>query len=417
MVVDSTALPEQVVADVVSSAFDSAGQRCSALRILCLQDDVADRTLAMLKGAMAELEIGDTRKLSADVGPVITAEARDGINAHIEAMWGRGFAVTQAKLPEAAARGTFVAPALIEVNTVADVGREVFGPVLHVLRYRREGLDGLIDSINAAGYGLTFGLHTRIDETIGRVVERIEAGNIYVNRNIIGATVGVQPFGGARLSGTGPKAGGPLYLARLLAEPPQGALAGLEGSPSALGALRVYIDWLRATARPAEAERCVGLASRSPLGARVELMGPVGERNVYALRRRGKIASLATNRSAALIQIGAILAAGNDAIVSPGEERALKELPAELSHRVTMALFPLEAPALAGVLFEGGPQALADVTRRLAARPGPIVRLQALTPERLAAGEDYDLAALVEEVAIATNTAAAGGNASLMAVG
>ena len=227
----------------------------------------------------------------------------------------------------------------------------------------------------------------------------------------------MQPFGGARLSGTGPKAGGPLYLARLLAEPPQGALAGLEGSPSALGALRVYIDWLRATARPAEAERCVGLASRSPLGARVELMGPVGERNVYALRRRGRIASLATNRSAALIQIGAILAAGNDAIVSPGEERALKGLPAELSHRVTMALFPLEAPALAGVLFEGDAQALADAMRRLAARPGPIVRLQALTPERLAAGEDYDLAALVEEVAIATNTAAAGGNASLMAVG
>ncbi len=123
----------------------------------------------------------------------------------------------------------------------------MFGPVLHVLRYRREALDALIDSINAAGYGLTFGLHTRIDETIGRVVERIEAGNIYVNRNIIGATVGVQPFGGSRLSGTGPKAGGPLYLARLVAEPPQGALAGLEGSPSALGALRAYIDWLRAS--------------------------------------------------------------------------------------------------------------------------------------------------------------------------
>ncbi len=417
MVVDSSALPEQVVADVMSSAFDSAGQRCSALRILCLQDDVADRMLAMLKGAMAELEVGDTRRLSVDVGPVITAEARDGINAHIEAMWGRGFAVTQAKLPETAARGTFVAPTLIEVNRVDDVGREVFGPVLHVLRYRREGLDGLIDSINAAGYGLTFGLHTRIDETIGRVVERIEAGNIYVNRNIIGATVGVQPFGGARLSGTGPKAGGPLYLARLVAEPPQAALAGLEGSPSAFGALRVYIDWLRASGHAAEAERCVSLMSRSPLGARVELTGPVGERNVYALRRRGKIASVATSRSAGLIQIGAILAAGNDAIVSPGEEIGLKGLPAELSHRVTMALFPLEAPGLAGVLFEGRAEALVDGLRRLAARPGPIVRLQALTPERLAAGEDYDLAALVEEVAISTNIAAAGGNASLMAIG
>ncbi len=416
MVVDSSALPEQVVADVMSSAFNSAGQRCSALRILCLQDDVADRMLVMLKGAMAELEVGDTRNLSVDVGPVITAEARDGINAHIESMRRRGFAVTQAE-PPAAARGTFVAPALIEVNKVADVEREVFGPVLHVVRYKREGLDGLIDAINAAGYGLTFGLHTRIDETIARVVERIEAGNIYVNRNIIGATVGVQPFGGSRLSGAGPKAGGPLYLGRLVAEPPPGALTGLEGSSSALGALRVYIDWLHGSGHGAQAERCVGLMSRSPLGARVELAGPVGERNVYALRRRGKIAAVAATRSAALIQIGAILAAGNDAIVSPAEELALKGLPAELSHRVTMARSPLDAPGLAGVLFEGGAQALAEAMRRLTARPGPIVRLQALTPERLAAGEDFDLAALVEEVAIATNTAAAGGNASLMAVG
>ena len=219
----------------------------------------------------------------------------------------------------------------------------------------------------------------------------------------------MQPFGGARLSGTGPKAGGPLYLARLVAATPEGALSGLEGSPSALGALRVYIDWLRASGHAEEAERCVGLASRSPLGARVELLGPVGERNVYALRRRGRIAALATNRSAALIQIGAILAAGNDAIVSPGEDRELKGLPLELVHRVTMALDPLASPVLAGVLFEGEASALAETMRRLAHRPGPIVRLQALTPARLAAGEDFDLAAFVEEVAIATNTAAAGG--------
>ena len=158
----------------------------------------------------------------------------------------------------------------------------MFGPVLHVLRFKRERLDALIDAINAAGYGLTFGLHTRIDETIARVVERIEAGNIYVNRNMIGATVGVQPFGGSGLSGTGPKAGGPLYLPRLVAEPPPGALDGLDGAGAALGALRAYIDWLRAAGHSAEAERCIGFSSRSPLGARVELKGPVGERNVYA---------------------------------------------------------------------------------------------------------------------------------------
>ena len=273
----------------------------------------------------------------------------------------------------------------------------MFGPVLHVLRYRREGLDALIDAINAAGYGLTFGLHTRIDETIARVVERIEAGNIYVNRNIIGATVGVQPFGGSRLSGTGPKAGGPLYLARLVAEPPQGALDGAEGSPSALGALRVYIDWLARRAMPRRPSAASGYASRSPLGARVELPGPVGERNVYALG--GAAGSRLWRRTEARrsIQIGAILATGNDAIVSPGEAMALKGLPPELAHRVTMALDPLAAPALAGALFEGEAEALADAMRRLATRPGPIVRLQALTPARLAAGEDFDLAALVEE--------------------
>ncbi len=417
MVVNSSALPEQVAGDVIASAFDSAGQRCSALRILCLQEDVADGMLAMLKGAMAELEVGDTRKLSVDVGPVITAEAQGAIEAYIGTMGGRGHAVTRAELGEAQAMGTFVAPALIEVDRVADVEREVFGPVLHVLRYKRGALDALIDAINAAGYGLTFGLHTRIDETIARVVERIEAGNIYVNRNMIGATVGVQPFGGSRLSGTGPKAGGPLYLSRLVAEAPQGALEGLEGAVGALGALRIYIDWLRHAGRAAEAERCVGLMSRSPLGARVELTGPVGERNVYALRRRGRIAAVATSQSAALIQIGAILATGNDAIVSPGEALALKGLPPELSHRVTMVFYPLEAPALAGVLLEGEADGLALAMRRLADRPGPIVRLQALTPARLAAGEDYTLADLVEECAIATNTAAAGGNASLMTIG
>ncbi len=418
MVVDSSALAEQVVGDVMSSAFDSAGQRCSALRILCLQDDVADRMLKMLKGAMAELEIGDPRKLSVDVGPVITAEAHNAIKAHIETMRGRGCEVAQTPLGPAARHGTFVAPTLIEVEKVADVEREVFGPVLHVLRFERGALDALIDDINAAGYGLTFGLHTRIDETIARVTERIEAGNIYVNRNIIGATVGVQPFGGSRLSGTGPKAGGPLYLSRLVAEPPPGALDGVEGAGAAQGGMRAYGDWLRAAGQKAEAERCVGLMARSPLGARAALKGPVGERNVYALKPRGRIAAVAASRSGLLIEIGAILATGNDAVVGAAvAERALDDLPGELAHRVVRVEDPLGAPALAGALIEGEGEALAEAMRKLAARPGPIVRPQALSSARLAAGEDFNLAELVEECATATNTAAAGGNASLMAIG
>jgi RHH-type proline utilization regulon transcriptional repressor/proline dehydrogenase/delta 1-pyrroline-5-carboxylate dehydrogenase len=418
MVVDSSALAEQVVVDVLSSAFDSAGQRCSALRILCLQEDGAERVLRMLKGAMAELEVGDPRRLSVDVGPVITTEARDGIVTHIEKMRERGHKVSQTPLGDNAGRGTFVAPTLIEVGRIADVEREVFGPVLHVLRYRREALDKLIDDINAAGYGLTFGLHTRIDETIARVVERIEAGNIYINRNVIGATVGVQPFGGSRLSGTGPKAGGPLYLSRLVAEPAPRALDSVEGGDAAIAGIRAYIDWLAAHGRAAEAERCVGMMARSPLGARAELRGPVGERNVYTLRRRGRIAAVGTSESGLLIQIGAILATGNDALVSaPLATRVLSRLPAELTHRIARVEDPLSAPALAFALLEGDKAATADASRQLATRLGPIVRLQALSSARLAAGEDYNLTDLIEECATATNTAAAGGNASLMTIG
>ena len=418
MIVDSSALSEQVVGDVVASAFDSAGQRCSALRILCLQEDVADRMLAMLKGAMAELEVGDPRALSVDVGPVITEEARQSIADHIEAMRARGFRITQAPLGPDAGRGTFVAPTLIEVGRVADVEREIFGPVLHVVRYKRRDLEALIDGINASGFGLTFGLHTRIDETIARVVERIEAGNVYINRNIIGATVGVQPFGGAGLSGTGPKAGGPLYLSRLVCASPPLALDGLEGAPAARDALRTFADWLRAGGEEAAAERCVGMGSRSPLGARVELAGPVGERNVYTLRRRGLIAAAATSTGGLRLQIAAILATGNDAVAPAGlAETALRGLPAEIQRRVARFDDPLAAPDLRAALLEGETEAVADGARRLAARSGPIVRMQALSTARLAAGEDYNLADLVEECAISTNIAAAGGNASLMAIG
>jgi RHH-type transcriptional regulator, proline utilization regulon repressor / proline dehydrogenase / delta 1-pyrroline-5-carboxylate dehydrogenase len=372
----------------------------------------------MLKGAMAELEVGDTRKLAVDVGPVITAEARHAITLHIEKMRGRGHTMTQTPLGEDAERGTFVPPTLIEVSKIADVEREVFGPVLHVLRYKREALDKLIDDINAAGYGLTFGLHTRIDETIARVVERIEAGNIYVNRNIIGATVGVQPFGGSRLSGTGPKAGGPLYLSRLVVEPAPGALDGVEGGDAAIAGIRVYADWLSAHGHGAEAERCVGMMARSPIGARVELRGPVGERNIYTLRRRGRIAAVAASDSGLLIQIGAILATGNDAVVSAAlAERVLLGLPAEFRHRISRVEDPLGARGLAFALLEGDEAATSDALRKLASRAGPIVRLQALSSARLAAGEDYNLLDLVEECATATNTAAAGGNASLMTIG
>ncbi len=227
MIVDSSALAEQVVFDVLQSAFDSAGQRCSALRVLCVQEDVADRLLTMLKGAMDELAIGNPDRLSTDVGPVIDGEAKRGIETHIEAMRTKGRAVHQLPLGEGTRAGTFVAPTLIELESLDELKREVFGPVLHVLRFRRSGMGKLLDDIKATGYGLTLGIHTRIDETIANVIEHAHVGNIYVNRNVIGAVVGVQPFGGEGLSGTGPKAGGPLYLPRLLATRPAGLPASL----------------------------------------------------------------------------------------------------------------------------------------------------------------------------------------------
>ena len=218
MIVDSTALPEQVVQDVLISSFQSAGQRCSALRVLYLQQDVADRMLEMLAGAMDELRIGDPSLLATDVGPVIDEEARDMLEGHAKRMTAEGRPIHRCALGEDTAHGTFVAPAAFEIDALSRLQREVFGPILHVIRYDGEKLDRVLEAINGTGYGLTLGIHSRIDSTVDYIHERLRVGNVYVNRNQIGAIVGVQPFGGEGLSGTGPKAGGPRYLHRFATE-------------------------------------------------------------------------------------------------------------------------------------------------------------------------------------------------------
>ncbi|MEQ1725653.1 MAG: bifunctional proline dehydrogenase/L-glutamate gamma-semialdehyde dehydrogenase PutA [Sphingopyxis sp.] len=217
MIVDSTALPEQVARDAVASAFQSAGQRCSALRLLIVQSDVADAMTSMIAGAMAELAVGDPADLASDVGPIIDAEACADIAAYIEEQRGMGRVIAQVALPDGM-KGHFVAPTLIRLDAIADLTREIFGPVLHVATYAGDELDAVIDAINASGYGLTLGVHTRIDTVAAHIAARARVGNIYVNRNQIGAVVGVQPFGGRGLSGTGPKAGGPHYLLRFADE-------------------------------------------------------------------------------------------------------------------------------------------------------------------------------------------------------
>ena len=217
MIVDATALPEQVTDDVVTSAFRSAGQRCSALRLLCLQDDVAERVLAMVTGAARELQLGDPRQISTHVGPVIDAEAKEKLERWIAAMAARG-AVRFRGAGSLPGKGTYVAPAIVELDRARELKDEVFGPVLHVVRWRTAELDALLDDIAGNGTALTLGIHSRIEGTVARIAARLPHGNVYVNRNMIGAVVGSQPFGGSGLSGTGPKAGGLDYLHRLSLE-------------------------------------------------------------------------------------------------------------------------------------------------------------------------------------------------------
>lgn len=218
LIVDSSALPEQVVVDAISSAFNSAGQRCSALRVLFLQEEIAPKVISMLTGAMAELHVGDPGLLTTDIGPVIDSDAKTMLEAHAERMNKEAKLLYQVASTPEAKEGTFFAPRAFEINDLSQLPREVFGPILHVIRYKADELDTVIQAINNTGYGLTLGIHSRINETVNYILERVHVGNCYVNRNIVGAVVGVQPFGGEGLSGTGPKAGGPHYLYRLCTE-------------------------------------------------------------------------------------------------------------------------------------------------------------------------------------------------------
>ncbi|MDF7777384.1 trifunctional transcriptional regulator/proline dehydrogenase/L-glutamate gamma-semialdehyde dehydrogenase [Sphingomonas sp. AOB5] len=403
MIVDSSALAEQVVADVIASAFDSAGQRCSALRILCLQDDVADRTLTMLKGALKELRIGRTDRLAVDTGPVITAEAQGNITAHIDAMRAKGRNVEQQALPPESDEGTFVPPTIIELESIADLEREVFGPVLHVVRFRRDDLGALIEAINATGYGLTFGLHTRLDETVDYVTSRVKAGNLYVNRNVIGAIVGVQPFGGRGLSGTGPKAGGPLYLGRFVQVPPAFEGRGeVDNRP-----LNAFADWLDAQDEREAAALARAYGAASALGFETLLPGPVGERNVYALHPRGRVLIQPETKAGLYEQMAAVLATGNRGRIEG------MALPAGLPVEVVAAFADSAEPASVA-LVEGDAARVAAAVKAAAALPGPIVSVHVAETGRPLA---YHCDWLLEEVSISTNTTAAGGNASLMMIG
>ena len=456
MVVDSSALAEQVVGDVLSSAFDSAGQRCSALRLLCVQEDVADRVLDMIKQAMREWVMGNPDRMHTDIGPVIDEEARAQIEAHIAGMQADGQPVTRMARDESGGQGHFVMPTLIEIDGIERLQREVFGPVLHVLRYRRDDLDKVLDAINATGYGLTFGVHSRIDETIAQVTQKVQAGNIYVNRNVIGAVVGVQPFGGLGLSGTGPKAGGPLYLYRLLqADEAQNnrALTALADSPACrvmvpkpgerqqaepagLQALAILLDSLQGLALVAPkgelshfeavqaSAACDACLAATVLGQTFKLPGPTGESNRYQLLPRGAVWAVPQTALGLVHQVAAALASGNRCwLETPAADSAVARLLATLPPEVKASVQLCSAeelrsqPDLSALLFEGDGDALQALLPQLAQRVGAIVRVESLSPAQLAAGAHYDLSALMHEQSISTNTAAAGGNAQLMTMG
>ncbi|MDE9451041.1 bifunctional proline dehydrogenase/L-glutamate gamma-semialdehyde dehydrogenase PutA [Aliiroseovarius sp. Z3] len=371
MIVDSTALPEQAVRDIVASSFQSAGQRCSALRCLYVQDDIADSLTEMLIGAMDELTPSDPWHLSTDLGPVIDDEAYEGIRTYVDAARKDKRLVHELTAPNG---GHFIAPTLIRVSGIHEMEREIFGPVLHIARYKAENLDAVISAINATGYGLTFGLHTRIDDRVQHVVDRIHAGNAYVNRNQIGAIVGSQPFGGEGLSGTGPKAGGPAYMDRFCATDP----APLTGRSDSHG-----------TQAASDLAQAINAATREATLASTRLPGPTGELNQLSTHPRAPFLCLGPGSAVAERQKSEIEAHGGLAVIAA-------DLSAEQLSNVE---------GIGGAVYWGDEADARTLSRALADRSGAILSLitGAITDE-----------AVTHERHLCVDTTASGGNAELL---
>ena len=369
MIIDSTALPEQAVRDVVSSAFQSAGQRCSALRCLYVQEDVSDHVLEMIKGAMNELSVGDPWKLSTDVGPVIDEEAKTDIEAYISEAKSHGKVLHSLGVIDG---GNFIPPTLIKVTGIEELEREIFGPVLHIATFKSEELSSVIEAINQTGFGLTFGLHTRIDTRVQEIADGIHVGNLYVNRNQIGAVVGSQPFGGEGMSGTGPKAGGPQYIHRF-SKPVSGKTGGTWDLPCNVTMLQDHL---------------FDTAEKKPINL-MELPGPTGEANTLRTIQRGPILCMGPGTEAMHRQIEMVIKLGGIAVGADGTLT-----PQELT----------QLENIHGVIWWGDDAKA--YSQALANRPGPIIPLITDVP---------DLGHVVHERHLCIDTTAAGGNARLLA--
>ncbi|MEH6650344.1 MAG: bifunctional proline dehydrogenase/L-glutamate gamma-semialdehyde dehydrogenase PutA [Motiliproteus sp.] len=415
MIVDSSALPEQVIRDVLVSSFQSAGQRCSALRMLYVQKDIADHLLEMLYGAMEELRMGDPWLLSTDVGPVIDQAAKAGIDAHCDKFERMGRVLKTLQAPE---QGFFVPPTVIKLEGIEELEQEIFGPVLHVATFEAEQIDQVVDAINAKGFGLTFGLHTRVDTRVERIVSRIKAGNIYVNRNQIGAIVGSQPFGGEGLSGTGPKAGGPQYVRRFM------KVQELQQQAVVADAV-VSSDRLQAALNQVATASWRGIENRDetlrPLFGPVppaldatpeEMPGPTGELNRLSCCARGVVLCLGPDNESALAQASLALSQGNSVVVIAPQVEVLAGQAADVGVPIVAINGLLDPKAL---VYCSGFEAIASAADQetlrayrvaLSHREGALLPLitEHNTPERF-----------VIERHLCVDTTAAGGNASLIA--
>ena len=383
MIVDSTALPEQAIKDIVNSSFRSCGQRCSALRMLYLQKDIADEFMRMLYGAMDELEVSDSWNMSSDVGPIITQSARQEITDYVDQARQNGTLLKQLDAPET---GLFLGPAVIRVNGVLSLEKEIFGPVLHITTFKASEIDKIISDINSSGYGLTFGLHTRIDERVEYIASRLNVGNIYVNRNQIGAVVGSQPFGGEGMSGTGPKAGGPYYVSRFKKAPlPEHKLVRED-----------YID-------PAKVQVALDKAEtdkHTPLET-IDMPGPTGETNRWSTFARGTILCLGPTKADAAKQAKIAQQMGCAAVcVAPGLDASVG-LSGFLARQALSNLSGFD-----GVALWSGVNDLRAARQALAERKGPLLPL-------ISTSDMKQLCVLERHLCI--DTTAAGGNASLLA--
>ena len=465
MLVDSTALPEQVVDDVISSAFLSAGQRCSALRVLFLQQDIADTVITMLTGAMKSLVIGDPSILSTDIGPVIDDTARQTLQAHIDTMHKEGRFITATEHNSIFEQGHFIAPQVFEIESLEQLPQEVFGPVLHVIRYSADQLDSVLQQINNTGYGLTLGIHSRIEAFAHYVFRKTQVGNTYINRNMVGAVVGVNPFGGNGLSGTGPKAGGPNYLYRF--SRPTGSISTHQTTGLTMDALAataqptpdVYFDQAEIAQQRwntvAHKQRAAVFSSLSQqrgeddelapyfelfsqliidhLATPLTLPGPTGEQNTLSLHSRGIIAVLLQDDDTLTsigIQTGLALAAGCAVLLIATEEtqKRSEQLITALSNAgVTEQLLQiipvaycasvLDDQRVCGVMSRSNTLDFSPIKQRLAARTGPVTPLicidTGISPQRQAAWYGQFTQLLTEKTRT-ENLVARGGNAQLL---